>query len=72
MLLLNMASRWNIGMLDLNQLHPGDRVIILLHPIHWHKASINTNIDSFRIIGQKSCLIDTVKCEIIRGDALWD
>lgn len=57
-------QRWNIGMLDLNQLHPGDRVIILLHPIHWHKASINTNIDSFRIIGQKSSLIDTVKCEI--------
>jgi len=52
--------RWNIGMLDLNQLQPGDRVIVLLHPIHWHKASIQANIDAFSIRGQKSCTIDTI------------
>ena len=52
--------RWNIGMLDLNQLQPGDRVNILLHPIHWHKASVYANIESFSLAGQKSCLIDSI------------
>jgi hypothetical protein len=52
--------RWNIGMLNLNKLEPGDRVIVLLHPIHWHKASINANIVSFSFEGQKSCSIDTI------------
>jgi hypothetical protein len=56
--------RWNIGMLDLNLLKPGDRVIILLHPIHWHKASVNTNIESFRINGQTSSSIDINKSTI--------
>jgi hypothetical protein len=56
--------RWNIGMLDLNQLQPGDRAIILLHPIHWHKASILANIDAFSIRGQKSCTIDTINHRI--------
>jgi hypothetical protein len=56
--------RWNIGMLDLNQLHPGDRIIILLHPIHWHKGSQLAKIESFSIPGQKSCSIDTTKSVI--------
>jgi len=52
--------RWNIGMLDLTQLQPGDRAIVLLHPIHWHKASVLANIDTFSIHGQKSSTIDTI------------
>jgi|WetSurMetagenome_2_1015567.scaffolds.fasta_scaffold16650_2 hypothetical protein len=52
--------RWNIGMLDLSQLQPGDRAIVLLHPIHWHKASVLANIDAFSIRGQKSSTIDTI------------
>jgi hypothetical protein len=47
-------------MLDLNQLQSGDRVNILLHPIHWHKASVYANIESFSLAGQKSCLIDSI------------
>ena len=57
---ITSGIRWNIGMLDLNQLQAGDRVIILLHPIHWHKGSVHANIESFSLIGQKSCSIDTV------------
>jgi hypothetical protein len=53
--------RWNISMLDLTQLRAGDRVIILLHPIHWHKASVNAIFESFSIEGQESSSIDTVK-----------
>jgi hypothetical protein len=50
--------RWNIGMLDISQLNPGDRVIILLHPVHWHKASMDALIESFSIPGQISCSIN--------------
>jgi hypothetical protein len=52
--------RWNIGMLNLSQLQPGDRAIILLHPIHWHKASVHARIESFSIPGQNSSTIDTL------------
>jgi hypothetical protein len=52
--------RWNIGMLDLSQLQPGDRVIVLLHPIHWHKPSEHANIESFSFPGQKSSAIDSI------------
>jgi hypothetical protein len=52
--------RWNIGLLDLSQLKPGDRVIILLHPIHWHKASEHADIESFSIPQQLSCSVDTI------------
>jgi hypothetical protein len=61
---VNNGVRWNIGMLDLSQLNPGDRVIILLHPIHWHKASVNANMDSFFIKGQKFSTIDPVNSTI--------
>ncbi len=56
--------RWNIGMLDLNQLQAGDRVIILLHPIHWHKASVYSDIESFSFVGQESPSIDYVNSRI--------
>ena len=58
------GKRWNIGMLDINQLRAGDRVIILLHPIHWHKASIKADIESFNIAG-KDASIDTVNSTIL-------
>lgn len=45
--------RWNIGMLDPGQLNAGDRVIILLHPVHWHKASVLAEIEYFNIPGQR-------------------
>jgi hypothetical protein len=50
--------RWNIGMLDLNSLKKGDRVIILLHPIHWHKGSTEAEFVAFSIPGQKGCIIN--------------
>jgi hypothetical protein len=59
------GQRWNIGMLDLDQLHPGDRVILLLHPVHWHKGSVHAGIESFNIPGQSSCLIDSLHSKII-------
>ncbi len=51
-------------MLDLNKLQPGDRVIILLHPIHWHKGSEYADIESFYLPGQISCSIDSSKSAI--------
>jgi hypothetical protein len=53
--------RWNIGMLDISQLKPGDRVIILLHPIHWHRASVLANFEYFHIGEQISSVIDKAK-----------
>jgi hypothetical protein len=68
------GTRWNIGMLNLDQLHAGDRVIILLHPIHWHKASDLARIESFTIYGQKSSKIDeatsTITVEMPNGTNL--
>jgi hypothetical protein len=52
------GQRWNIGMLDLNSLKKGDRVIILLHPIHWHAGSTLADITSFAVPGQKSMSIN--------------
>jgi hypothetical protein len=53
--------RWNIGMLDLSALKKGDRVIILLHPIHWHQAYTEARFAEFRIPGQWSSTIDPEK-----------
>jgi hypothetical protein len=46
------GKRWNIGMLDLNSLKKGDRVIILLHPTHWHRASTGADAGTNTIPGQ--------------------
>jgi len=51
-------------MLDLSLLQPGDRAIILLHPTHWHRASVHANIESYSIPGQKLCTIDTINSRI--------
>jgi hypothetical protein len=68
------GQRWDIGMLDLNSLKKGDRVIILLHPIHWHPGSTLADITSFSVPGQKSCLINpsgsTVKVVMPYGSGL--
>lgn len=56
--------RWNISMLDLNNLTKGDRVVILLHPIHWHKASIKAKIESFSIHGQKASYVDSLNSTV--------
>jgi hypothetical protein len=57
--------RWNIGMINLDQLQKGDRIIILLHPIHWHKGSEYADFESFSLSGQKSCSIDLAHAKII-------
>jgi hypothetical protein len=62
--LITNGVRWNIGKLDLDQLKTGDRIIILLHPIHWHKASIKAEIESFILPGQRSSSIDTVNSTV--------
>ncbi|HLN21163.1 MAG TPA: T9SS type A sorting domain-containing protein [Bacteroidales bacterium] len=57
--------RWNTGMLDPEKLNKGDRVIILVHPFHWHKASTYAGIESFSLPGQKSAIIDPVKNTVV-------
>ena len=61
---ITAGKRWYIGMLDLSKLQPGDRVIILIHPIHWHKASVNAEIQSFNVRGENMSEIDTVNSVI--------
>lgn len=56
--------RWNTSMLDISRLVPGDRVIVLVHPIHWHKASVKANIDMFSIPGQKASYIDSLNSSV--------
>jgi hypothetical protein len=58
------GKRWDIGMLDLNSLKAGDRVIILMHPIYWHKASILSEIQNFYIPGQKRSIINSADSSI--------
>ena len=58
---ITAGVRWNIGMLDPRSLQAGDRVIILLHPIHWHKASVNAEIESFHVAGEEYSSVDPIK-----------
>jgi len=52
--------RWNLGMLDLNTLLPGDRVIILMHPIYYSPVGSSlSEITSFSVIGQIRSEIDS-------------
>jgi hypothetical protein len=55
------GKRWDLSMLDLATFKPGDRIIFLLHPIHWHIGSTLSEIQSFSIQGQNSCTIDPKK-----------
>ena len=61
---ITAGIRWNIGMLDLDQLQAGDRAIVLIHPIHWHKGSVHANFESFSLPGQKSSSVDTINSVI--------
>ena len=61
---IQQGVRWNIGMLDLHQLKPGDRIIILLHPTHWHNASEKAKIEKFNIAGQKLSYIDSINYRV--------
>ena len=55
--------RWNINMLDLNTLLPGDRVIILMHPIYYSPVGSSlSEITSFSLTGQ-------IRSEINSNDA---
>ena len=55
--------RWNINMLDLNTLLPGDRVIILMHPIYYSSVGSSlSEITSFSLTGQ-------IRSEINSNDA---
>lgn len=57
--------RWNVGMLDLESLSPGDRVIILIHPIYYHvNGSSLSEITSFNISGQLRSEINSVNATI--------
>lgn len=53
------GKRWNISMLDVASLKPGDRVILLLHPVHWHLASTLAEIQVFSIKGQENCVVNS-------------
>ncbi len=55
---ITKGVRWNIGMLDLNALKKGDRVIILIHPIHWHQAYTAAVFVGFSVPGQLGCAIN--------------
>jgi hypothetical protein len=56
--------RWNTSMIDISQLVPGDRVIVLVHPVHWHRASVKAGMDMFSIPGQKASYIDTLHSSV--------
>jgi hypothetical protein len=52
--------RWNVSMLDLESLMPGDRVIILIHPVYYHSSgSTLSEINSFSIPGQLRSMINS-------------
>lgn len=52
------GKRWDIGMLNVKDLQPGDRVEILLHPIYWRKKSQIADFRSFYIFGQNKSIIN--------------
>lgn len=59
------GKRWNFGMLDLNTLHPGDRVQILMHPIYYSSTgSDQASILTFSLKGQYKSTIDYPNAKI--------
>lgn len=64
--------RWNVSMLDLESLSPGDRVIILTHPVYYPAGGSSVSeITSFSISGQLRSEIDpdnaTIQVEMPSG-----
>lgn len=56
------GKRWSIDMLDLNSLRPGDRVILLLHPVYYSQTgSSAAEITSFSLNGQVRSQIDKTR-----------
>jgi len=69
------GERWHPGMLDIKSLEPGDRVIVLTHPIYYFPyGSGDTELSSFSIIGQLQSKINrtdqTISVEIPSGTNL--
>lgn len=53
------GKRWSIDMLDLNSLQPGDRAILLSHPVYYFQTgSASAEIVSFSLDGQVRSEID--------------
>ena len=66
-------ERWHPGNLDVSTLVPGDRVIILTHPIYyWPSGSNMANLNSFEIQGQLRSDINyhnsSIQIEIPEGE----
>lgn len=58
--------RWNTSMLDLHTLKPGDRVIILLHPIYYYSyGSSIADITAFSMPGQLGAVINPTSSTIL-------
>ncbi len=57
--------RWNVSMLDPETLSPGDRVIILIHPVYYNASgSALSEITSFNISGQLRSEINSANATI--------
>jgi hypothetical protein len=53
------GTRWNVNMLNLKTLLPGDRIIILLHPLYYPpNGSSLSELISFSLIGQLRSVIN--------------
>lgn len=66
-------ERWNPGRLNINDLKPGDRVIVLTHPIYYWPSGLSlANLTSFKIDGQLTSAIDasnfTIEVELLAGE----
>jgi len=66
-------ERWNPGRLNINDLKPGDRVIVLTHPIYYWPSGLSlVNLTSFKIDGQLTSAIDasnfTIEVELPAGE----
>ena len=60
------GQRWNFNMLDLNTLHPGDRVQILMHPIYYSSIGSNqASLLSFNLTGQFKSIINEADATVL-------
>jgi len=60
------GERWNPGMLDIKSLKPGDRVIILTHPIYYRPSGSNlSELSSFSISGQLNSIVNALDTTIV-------
>jgi hypothetical protein len=60
------GQRWNFEMLDLNTLHPGDRIQILMHPNFYSSTGLKQDsLFSFNVIGQFKSNINYIDSTIV-------